>query len=139
MEASNTSTSQIFLSVLIAITKSGFGPLAVKLIETTNVGHSDPFPIKEFVAEASMNNTWRWVNIRGYRRKVKVLYLSTKSRFTDTKEWVVQDGDRREIVPEHVFYHIGAGGLLEMRDTTEFKRYYGEHPIEVEKLPAKKV
>lgn len=76
-----------------------------------------------------MNNTKRYVYLRGYTRQVTVSHKNTK-----TGEWIVKDGNRTESIPEHCFYHRDPDGMLILRDSSEFIRKYSPHPVEVEKL-----
>lgn len=79
-------------------------------------------------AAVSMINSRRVVNIRGYVREVIV------SHKTDAGDFVVQDGKRMEVVPEHLFYHDYNGQLV-LRDAVDFKRRWPNHPIENIKVP----
>lgn len=82
-----------------------------------------------------MEGTTRFVNIRGYVRKVVVLHaneVALKVNKDASYAILVKDVDanREQTVPAHLFYHHSAGGLI-IRDSTEFKRRYPNHPINI--------
>lgn len=80
-----------------------------------------------------MNNTKRYVYLRGYNKQVTVLHQNKK-----TSEWIVKDGNRTESIPEHCFYHRDKNGFLVLRDSSEFRCKYSPHPVQVENLGSPK-
>jgi hypothetical protein len=76
-----------------------------------------------------MIDTKRFVDIRGYVREVVCLGVDRDGN------WIVEDGTRKETVPEHLFFHETGCGLI-LRGSAERMRKWPDHPLHVFKLPA---